>query len=162
MRISGIEKHTVVNGPGIRMAIFFQGCAHKCPSCHNPDTWNFGGGTEVTPEEVIETIRNTRFLDGITLSGGDPMYQAADAVIIAKAAKDMELSVWCYTGFTIEEILAGKAGKDAKELLSYLDVLVDGPYVREHKPAKWRGSENQRVIDVKETLKSGSIVPFEA
>ncbi|MGI5888160.1 MAG: anaerobic ribonucleoside-triphosphate reductase activating protein [Oscillospiraceae bacterium] len=156
-RIAGKVRHSSVDGPGVRFVIFFQGCPHDCPGCQNPDTHDPSGGTETTAEALIEEIKSTRYLDGITLSGGDPMMQPEAAAAIADAAHDMGLNVWSYTGWTFEEIMDGRAGEKAREALSHIDVLVDGRFVSSLKSTEciYRGSTNQRLIDLKKSLASG-------
>lgn len=145
MKIAGILKHSYVDGPGVRFVIFTQGCPHHCKGCHNPDTWDPDGGMAISVEEIAGLVRSTKYLDGVTLSGGDPLFQAKECVELAKALKDY--NIWCYTGWTLDEINEGKAGEDAKELLKYIDVLVDGPFIEELKSDKciYRGSSNQNV-----------------
>ena len=146
-RIAGYIKHSLVNGPGIRLVLFFQGCPHHCSSCQNPDTWDYNGGEESDTMDIIEIIRSTRHIEGIALSGGDPLVQCDAAAEIASAAKAMGLSVWCYTGWTIEDIRAGKTPANEK-ILKFIDVLVDGPFVESLKDEnlEYRGSSNQRII----------------
>ena len=148
MRIAGFLKHSSVNGDGIRAVVFFQGCKHGCKGCQNPDTWNFEGGTEVTIDDVMTAIHSAKFITGVTLSGGDPLYQAGDALIIAKKCRELGLNVWVYTGFTYEEILDGQAGKEAIELLDNVDVLVDGMFEIDKLTTElpYRGSSNQRLL----------------
>lgn len=157
-RIAGMVKHSSVDGPGVRFTVFFQGCPHHCPGCHNPETWDPAGGEEITLEELIEEIRKTRYLDGITLSGGDPLLQPLAAIAAADAAHAKGLTVWCYTGWIFEEIMKGSAGPDAIEALSHIDVLVDGPFRMEQlsKACIYRGSSNQRLIDVPASLTAGA------
>ena len=156
-RIAGMVKHSSVDGPGVRFTVFFQGCPHHCPGCHNPETWDPAGGEEISFEDLIEEINNTRYLDGITLSGGDPMMQPSAVIAAADAAHAKGLNVWCYSGWTFEEILEGKAGDTAIEALNHIDVLVDGPFRLEllSKDCIYRGSSNQRLIDVPASLSAG-------
>lgn len=163
VRIAGYKKHTLVNGPGVRFVLFMQGCPHHCPGCQNPETWNPAGGQETDTEEIIRLIRDTKFLDGITLSGGDPLYQPEAAALIAKAAKEDGLSVWCYTGWTMEQILAGALPATVtEELLPQVDVLVDGPFIQSRlsQDCIYRGSDNQRLLDARETLRTGKAVLY--
>lgn len=148
MRIAGTIKHSLVNGPGIRYVIFFQGCKHRCKGCHNPQTHDFDGGNEVPVQTVIDDIAQAKHLDGVTLSGGDPLLQPEAAIRIADAAHGIGLSVWCYTGYTLEQILDGEAGQSAVELLDHIDCLVDGPYIESLRSEDciYRGSTNQRLI----------------
>jgi anaerobic ribonucleoside-triphosphate reductase activating protein len=159
MKIAGTIKHSMVNGPGIRFVVFFQGCIHHCKGCQNMDTWDIDGGDSIEPEELMAFIKNTKLLDGVTLSGGDPFMQARDAAIIAKSCHEMGLSVWCYTGYTYEQIIGGEAPDGAKDLLTQTDVLVDGRFVEslKSKECLYRGSTNQRLIDVQQTIASGYI-----
>lgn len=149
-RIAGYLRHSLVNGPGVRLVIFFQGCTHHCKSCHNPDTWDTSGGTLTDTSEIIKLIKSARHISGITLSGGDPLLQSDAVIEIAKAAKDKGLSVWCYTGWTIESVLSDKTPVN-KEVLEYIDVLVDGPYVEalRDETLSYKGSSNQRIIHLK-------------
>lgn len=160
VRLAGVERHSSVNGPGVRYVVFFQGCPHHCKGCQNPETWAEDKGYLLAISSLIEDIKKTKYLDGITFSGGDPLYQAGALIEIIKGLKETGLSFWCYTGWTYEEIRDGKAGEAAKEALSYLDVLVDGPFIREKKSTSclFRGSTNQRLIDLKKSVLSKSVV----
>ena len=151
MRIYGLVQDSIVDGPGMRFVCFVQGCPHHCPGCHNPDSHDPSGGTEMTADEVIEQMLSNPLTDGLTLSGGEPFNQAKDCLAIAKAAHAHGLNVWCYTGHTLEHLMDN--GTDAqKALLREVDVLVDGRYVQEKRSLsiEWRGSTNQRIIDLKE------------
>ncbi|MDW7674439.1 MAG: anaerobic ribonucleoside-triphosphate reductase activating protein [Bacillota bacterium] len=146
---------SIVDGAGLRMVVWCQGCLHNCPGCHNPDTHNPKGGFPTTVSEIIQQFKANPLLSGITLSGGDPFVQAKACAEIAKAVKALGKNVWTYTGYTYEQILAsGRA--DWQELLSYTDVLVDGPYVEELRNLEldFRGSENQRLINIKHVYSS--------
>lgn len=158
--LAGIKPHSTVDGPGIRYVVFFQGCGHHCFQCHNPETWDITKGSKVTTEEITSDLSSTKYIDGITLSGGDPLLQSSAAIEIARCAKEKGLDVWCYTGFTYEQILKGEAGKDALDLLNYVDTLVDGPFVAKLKSSTclFRGSTNQRLIDVQKSLKQGNVI----
>lgn len=173
VRIAGQVKHSAVDGPGVRYALFLQGCPHGCRACQNPDTHDPMGGTERVLSEVIEEILGTKFLDGITLSGGDPLFQPEASMEIAKAAKEAGLSVWAYTGWTFEQ-LTGEDPKGirppehARDVLEYIDVLIDGRYDDdlhvsddERQKYMWRGSTNQRLIDVRKSLEQGHAVLYE-
>lgn len=160
--VAGVKRHTTVNGPGVRYVVFMQGCEHRCPGCHNPETHDIRGGTEFLVSDLIKDILETKYIDGITLSGGDPLMQAAQSREIARVAKSEGMNVWLYTGFTFEEIIEGKAGDAAREALGFIDVLVDGKFVAELRSdeAIWRGSSNQRLVDVPKSLSSGRLVEF--
>lgn len=156
-----LQSDSVVDGFGIRTVIWTQGCSHNCPFCQNPQTHDFGGGAEFELEEIFEEIDSLKGQDGITFSGGDPMYQVDACLEIAKYAKKKGLNVWCYTGFTYEELVKmSKINKNYIEFFKYLDVLVDGPFINEKKNLNllFRGSSNQRVIDMPKTLKEKKII----
>ena len=154
LKIAGSLRHSSINGPGVRYVLFFQGCPHHCRECQNPETWDMDGGREVSVSEITEEIRNTRYLDGVTFSGGDPMMQPEGLLCLSRGLKEMGLSIWCYTGFTFEEIVSGIAGEKAIEALYCMDVLVDGPFLVGEKTdaAIYRGSSNQRLIDLRKSL----------
>ena len=162
MRMYGLEQNSYVDGPGIRMAIFFQGCLHKCEGCHNPGSWPMYGGEKVDTNELIKKMANDPLLDGITLSGGEPFLQPQPALVLARFARQRGLSVWCYTGYTFEQISEWQDNR--KTLLQNIDVLVDGPFKLEEKSmdVPWRGSRNQRLIDVKKSLEKGEVVLYDA
>lgn len=154
---SPLQTDSVVDGPGIRTVIWTQGCPHRCPSCHNPETHSFTAGSLYDTKEIINTIKETEIQDGITFSGGDPMMQPLACTEIAKACKKMGLNIWCYTGFLFEELLDDL---DRVEFLKYIDVLVDGRFEQDKKSysAIFRGSKNQRIINVKSSLKKKKAV----
>ena len=159
VRLAGnIQRDSIVDGDGIRTVVWFQGCPHHCRECHNPETWNPNGGMEIELEEVKEQLKNLKYQTGITLSGGDPFFQPIEALEFAKYAHSIGLNVWCYTGYTYEEIMAND--DDKKKLLENVDVLVDGRFEIDKKSlaCKFRGSTNQRSIDVKKSLKAGEII----
>ena len=147
---------SIVDGEGLRAVIWTQGCSHNCKGCHNPKTHDFTKGILKDIEEVKEEIKNLKLQDGITLSGGDPFFQAKACTEIAKFAKKQGLNVWAYTGFLFEDLLKSE---DAKNLLNYIDVLVDGKFELENKSLniKFRGSTNQRIINVPKSLKDGKV-----
>ena len=159
---SDLQQDSIVDGKGVRTVLWTQGCAHCCPNCHNPQTWDFNGGELVEVEEVIDRILDLEYQDGITFSGGDPFYQPEACAEIAKAIiENTDMNIWCYTGFTFEQLLKlGKKNTAIMDFLTKIDVLVDGPFIQKlHSyEIKFRGSSNQRVIDVKETLSKGEIV----
>lgn len=150
-----IEKDSIVNGEGIRAVIWTQGCPHNCKGCHNPETHSFDGGVLVDIEDIKKTIDTLEVQDGITFSGGDPMIQSEACSEIAKYCKGKGLNIWCYTGFTYEQLLKlAKTNKSIMEFLENIDILVDGKFVLEEKSydVVFRGSKNQRIIDVQESL----------
>ena len=154
---ASLQPDSIVDGEGIRTVIWTQGCNHHCKGCHNPETWSFDSGYLVDVDSVIKEIDSLTGQDGITLSGGDPFYQVDACTLIAKHCKDKKLNVWCYTGFVYEDLI-----KDTKmlELLKYIDVLVDGPFVLNQRSIDlyFKGSINQRIIDVPNSLKENKVV----
>lgn len=164
MKIAGTVQDSIVDGPGFRFTLFTQGCPHKCPGCHNPQTHDFNGGEDVSTEEIIKKLLSNPLTDGITFSGGEPFEQASDCAVIAAAAREHGLNVWCYSGYTFEELLEkARVDSGVMELLKLTDVLVDGKFILEEKSynVPWRGSRNQRLIDVKKSLEQQSAVPLE-
>ena len=156
MRIANTVSGSIVDGPGLRFTVFTQGCRHNCPGCHNPQTHSFTGGYEVTVEELAEKLCSDPLVAGLTLSGGDPMEQAAECAQLAQKAHTAGKTVWTYTGYTYEQLL-GEGDPARMSLLDATDVLVDGPFVMEEKSyeAQFRGSRNQRLIDLNATRRSG-------
>ena len=161
IRVADIVQDSIVDGPGIRLTVFTQGCPHRCKGCHNPATWDFDGGRLVDTDEIIAMMDANPLLDGITLSGGEPFAQMVPCRELTEAAHERGLSVWCYTGYTWDA-LRGAYGYESFELLDHLDVLVDGPYMEEQRTLElpWRGSRNQRLIDVQASLKTGHVVEY--
>lgn len=157
IRLHGIAADSIVDGPGLRLAVFVQGCDRRCDGCHNPASQPRDGGYESDTSEVAAQI--TPITTGVTLSGGEPFDQPAQCSEIAKAAHDRGLDVWAYTGYLFEELLAVD---DKRALLEEVDVLVDGPFVKELQSyeLKWKGSANQRVIEVGESLRIGKVVEW--
>ena len=157
MRIAGLTQDSIVDGPGFRFTVFVQGCAHHCEGCHNPQTHDPAGGREMTTEEIIREMRSNPLTDGLTLSGGEPFDQSEDCLTLALAARESGLNVWSYSGYLFEQLLADEK---KSQLLKELDVLVDGPFVLSQRSLAlaWRGSRNQRVIDVPKSLAAGEVV----
>lgn len=162
IRIAGTVDDSIVDGPGFRYTVFTQGCFHHCPGCHNPETHDFAGGRVVDTETILAQIRQNPLLDGLTLSGGDPMEQPLPCAELARQAHALGLNVWCYTGYTLEQLLSA-AVPDRLALLRETDVLVDGPFLLDQRSLelKYCGSRNQRLIDVKKTLAAGQPVLWE-
>lgn len=157
IKILDIIEDTTVDGPGFRTTIYCAGCAHKCEKCHNKHSWNFDQGREVSTDEMMKVIMDDEFAN-VTFSGGDPMYQAEGFTELAKAIKSCtKKNIWCYTGFTFEALL--RMPKQ-RALLELVDVLVDGPFVDSLRDENllFRGSSNQRLIDVQASLKEGKVV----
>lgn len=155
LKIAGIVDDSIVDGEGVRLTVFTQGCPHHCHGCHNPQTWSLDGGHEVDTEEIVQKLKENPLLSGITFSGGEPFLQPAPLAEIARAAHKLGLDVWSYTGFTLEEL---EKRTDVQQLLNEVDVLVDGPYVEALRDLtlRFRGSSNQRIIDLKE-LRRGRV-----
>ena len=152
-----LQPDSIVDGEGIRTVIWTQGCPHHCPGCHNASTWNFNEGALIDVKDVIEELKTIKNQDGITLSGGDPVCQSDACYEISKAAHEMGLNVWCYTGYTYEMMLTNPK---MRRLLDQIDVLVDGKFIQEEKSYDiyFRGSRNQRIIDVPKSLKEEKVV----
>jgi anaerobic ribonucleoside-triphosphate reductase activating protein len=157
IRIAGSVNESIVDGPGFRFAVFTQGCLRRCPGCHNPGTQDIGGGKEVSIDSLIEAMRKNPLLDGLTLSGGEPFLQIEPCLMLTGAARAMGLNVWAYSGYTFEELCAEP---DKKRLLEACDVLVDGPFILEMRTleSRFRGSKNQRIIDVAQSLAHKKII----
>ena len=163
LRIAGVEPESIVDGPGIRFALFVQGCPHHCRGCHNPQTWDFEGGETVTTDEVFAMIKDDPLLDGITFSGGEPFGQCHALIELADRIRKEypRFGIMSYTGFTFEELLEKSTPENGYlDLLKRLDGLVDGPFILEKKSLdlKFMGSTNQRYLDVKRSLREGRAV----
>lgn len=146
LRVCGIVDGTSVDGPGLRTSIYFAGCRHRCPGCHNPSTWDFQAGTAMSLDSILQRIDDNGL--AVTFSGGDPIYSAGALLPLARAIKERGLGLWLYTGFRFEELEA--LGPDVARLLECVDVLVDGPYIEALRDTdlRFRGSSNQRLIDL--------------
>lgn len=161
IRLAGIAYESLVNGPGMRRVFFSQGCKHKCKGCFNPDTHDFNGGELRNMDELIKDVLDNPMLQGVTFSGGDPFEQAEKFAYMAQSLKKNGVNIWCFTGYTFEYILDNLDKREGwRELINNIDVLVDGRFEEEKKKEgiKFRGSTNQRLIDVKKTLSSTEIV----
>ena len=161
IRLAGLVPESIVDGPGYRLAVFVQGCPHACAGCHNPGTHDFAGGYLADTDEIIAKLGKNPLVRGVTLTGGEPMMQADALAQIASAAREKGMSVWCYTGYTLEALWREKH-PDRMALLELVDVLVDGPYVAHERSLDllYCGSKNQRLIDMNATRKAGQIVLF--
>lgn len=157
-----VARDSIVDGPGLRAVVWAQGCFRRCPGCHNPGTHDPSGGFVTNTERVIERIRSFRLQRGVTLSGGEPFLQPRPLAEVARAARLLGLDVWCFSGYTFERLAdrGDPDGADRLALLELVDVLVDGPYIREKRALslRFRGSSNQRIIDVPRSLASGAVV----
>lgn len=161
LRIAGTVKDSIVDGPGIRYVIFTQGCPHHCPGCHNPQTHDFSGGQDADVEKILNEIFNNPILSGVTFSGGEPFCQADGLVPIAEAIKEKGKHLMVYTGYLLEN-LQKMENPGVQRLLELADIIVDGPFVLAERnlTLSFRGSENQRVIDMVKTRKTGEIVLY--
>lgn len=185
LRLAGVVRESIVDGPGLRFAIFCQGCPHNCPKCHNQDTHDFSGGYDCDIQKIVNAIEENPLLSGVTFSGGEPSHQPVAFLEIAKKVKSRGLNIWMYSGYTLEELLsrANSTISDLdnmnenssqtsekneeqvalKGLLSLIDVLVDGKFINELKDLTlpFRGSRNQRLIDMAATKRHNKIVLYE-
>lgn len=153
-----LQQDSIVDGDGIRMVLWTQGCSHNCKGCHNPETHSFESGFIKDVDILKDEISKIKNHDGITLSGGDPFFQIDSCLEIAMFCKKQRLNVWCYTGFTFEKLMdMSKLNPKVTMFLENIDVLIDGPFMLEQKSLnlKFRGSKNQRIINVKDSLKKG-------
>ncbi|WP_319372299.1 anaerobic ribonucleoside-triphosphate reductase activating protein [uncultured Ilyobacter sp.] len=161
MKIIKIFKETISDGPGFRYSIYFSGCSHYCEGCHNPETWKGDLGevlSETYMQKIISEIKRNTLLDGVTLSGGDPFFIPEELLSFLRRLKgEIDINVWTYTGYTFEELIK----KDiTKKCLEYIDVLVDGKFDKDlaNPELFYRGSSNQRLVDVKASLEESSII----
>ncbi len=158
LNLAGIVNDSIVDGPGIRTTIFCQGCPHHCQGCHNPETWGFGTGTDTDVETVLEMVKSNPLCRGVTFSGGEPFAQADAFSKLARLLKKDGYEVAAYSGFTFEDLLTGT--KEQRELLENIDILIDGPFILEERSLElnFRGSKNQRILNVPNSLKTGQAV----
>lgn len=157
IRISGIVEESIVDGPGLRYVLFTQGCPHHCKGCHNPMTHPFDGGRMVSPDWVFEDVRKNPIVRGVTFSGGEPFVQSEKLAPLAERLHAAGYNLTSYTGYVYEDLLADSRHMP---LLRQLDILVDGPFILEEKSLiiRFRGSRNQRIIDVPRSLAEGRVV----
>ena len=188
LNLAGIEGESIVDGPGIRFSVFCQGCPHHCEGCHNPETHPFEGGTPVKVEKILEVIDKDPLLRGVTFSGGEPICQAEAFLELARGVKERGLDIVIFTGYTYEQLMKYAEGPDSqvssstideagtamealqsqdpaalKELLELTDILIDGRFILAERDLtlQFRGSRNQRVIDLNKTRQTGEIVLYE-
>lgn len=159
IKISGVVNDSIVDGSGFRFTVFTQGCPHHCSGCHNPETHDPKGGFWSDTEDIMNVIKENPLLDGITLSGGDPFMQPVPCTLLAEESHKLGLNVWTFTGYTWEELWA-EQDKEKLNLLHHTDILVDGRFLLAERSLelRFKGSRNQRTIDVKKTLEQGNIV----
>lgn len=161
IRLAGVIRESIVDGPGIRLTVFTQGCPHNCPGCHNPQTHDFDGGYMSDTDNILKAIKENPLLQGVTFSGGEPFMQCRPLTELAKECHKLGLNIMVYTGYTFENLLAGfKENPQWKELLENTDILVDGPFILQQRSLMlhFRGSKNQRILDVPRSLSEGKAV----
>lgn len=158
LHLSDILGDSIVDGPGIRTVIFSQGCPHHCAGCHNPSTWSFEGGTPMKEEDIVQIVRSNPLCKGVTFSGGEPFAQAEGFTKLALLLKAQGYEVAAFSGYTFEQLLQGTEAQ--KQLLQQIDVLIDGPFILSERSLSisFRGSKNQRILDVPASLASGHAV----
>ncbi|MBR2620520.1 MAG: anaerobic ribonucleoside-triphosphate reductase activating protein [Firmicutes bacterium] len=160
IRLAGIVRESIVDGPGIRFTVFCQGCPHACEECHNPETHDFAGGKDISIERLLEEIDKDKLLAGVTFSGGEPFCQAEAFACLGRGVKERGLNITVFSGYTLEELQDMAVQRaDVRELLELTDILIDGPFINELRDLtlQFRGSSNQRVIDMNETRKTGEL-----
>lgn len=160
IRVLSVLHDTTVDGPGFRTSIYCAGCGHHCPGCHNPQSWDFLGGEEHSVDELMQEIEGDPFAD-VTFTGGDPLYQAEAFTELARRIKgETRKTIWCYTGYLFEQTLQEER---FRHLLDEIDVLVDGPFIQSlrDEDLPFRGSTNQRIIDVRRSLQENRAVLWE-
>ncbi len=163
MRLAGLQPESIVDGPGIRFTVYFQGCSHRCPGCHNPETHDPAGGSLVELDQLLAQIESSQAIDGVTFSGGEPFEQTLVAVTLAAEVARLGLDLVIYSGYTFEElIIKSKSDQSTFYLLQAGCLLVDGPFVQAEKDLNlaYRGSRNQRLIDLPRSLNTGKAVIF--
>ena len=158
LNLAGLVDDSIVDGPGIRLTVFCQGCSHHCEGCHNPETWEFDGGTEMEEQQIVQMAKDNPLVKGITFSGGEPFDQAKGFAKLAKLLKQEGYEIASYTGYTFEELMNGT--DEQKELMRSIDVLIDGPFILGIRNLSliYRGSSNQRILDVKESIAQGKAI----
>lgn len=157
LRVLDIVRGTTVDGPGFRTSIYLAGCHHKCPGCHNPESWDFAAGEEMSLDRIMDVVREEDF--DVTFSGGDPMYHLWEVSELCRRIHDMGHTVWLYTGFTWEDLIKTQ---ELFMVLPEIDVIVEGPFIESLRDTDllFRGSSNQRIVDVAKSLASGCLVEW--
>lgn len=156
VRIAGVIKQSIVDGPGMRFVVFTQGCPHQCGGCHNPQTHSFSGGYDCEIDKILNEMAKNPLLKGITLSGGEPFCRSAELLPLVKAVRRNGKDVFCFSGYTFEELVAmSEMDSSVAELLGLIDILVDGRFIQEERDLelRFRGSRNQRLLDLPKSLK---------
>lgn len=159
LNIAGFNKNSITDGPGFRFVIFAQGCIHNCKGCHNPETHSFGTGTDYTAAQIIAMIKKNPMIKGVTLSGGDPFCQPKQFAALAADLKKQGYEICAFTGYLFEKLIEDKTD-DKYTLLQNVDILIDGPFIEAEKSMelKFKGSANQRTIDVAKSLEAGKAI----
>ena len=164
IKLSGLVPESFVDGPGIRFTIFTQGCPHRCDGCHNPETHDFNGGRMADVDKILYKITENPLIKGVTFSGGEPFCQPEPLAYLAKKLKEMGYHIMSYSGYTFEQLF-DMSGENSyiRDLLENLDILVDGPFILSERSLelRFRGSKNQRIIDVHKSLDTGKAVVIE-
>ncbi len=163
LRIAGIMRESVVDGPGIRYTVFTQGCPHGCPGCHNPQTHDFDGGSVVDVRRIAEDLDNDPLLAGVTFSGGEPVCQSGPLALLADMVKERKLDLMLYSGYTYEQLVKmAEDDENVSHLLNTADKLVDGPFILKERDLtlQYRGSANQRYLDLVKSREKGEPVLF--
>lgn len=164
IRVHGIVRESIVDGPGIRYLVFTQGCTHNCKGCHNKETHSLEKGYDLYMDKIVHDIMKNPLLDGISISGGEPFLQARALSILCKRVRDLGLSTLIYTGYVFEDLLdKSSTNKDYESLLSYTDILIDGPFIEKERDMllKFRGSSNQRIIDVASSIRKEKTIEID-
>lgn len=164
IRLAGVERQSIVDGPGLRYTIFTQGCSHACPGCHNPETWDFEGGADWPISQLLEEFDKNPLLQGVTLSGGEPLERTGEILPFVQAIKERGKDVVCFTGFTFEELQKHRQqDKELDLLLPLITILIDGRFEIDQKDLRlqFRGSHNQRILDLPASLATGQPVLLE-
>ena len=158
LKLAGLQTDSIVDGPGIRTTFFCQGCPHRCPGCHNPETWSFAGGTPMDTEALVKIVTDNPLCRGVTFSGGEPFAQAEGFLELAVALKEKGYEIASYSGYTFEQLLQGTQAQQM--LLQNIDILIDGQFLQAEKSLElaFRGSRNQRILDVPKSLAAGEAV----
>ena len=161
IRLAGVVRESIVDGPGIRFVVFCQGCPHHCKNCHNAVTHNFSGGFDCEISKILAAVDENPLLSGVTFSGGEPVCQPEGFLELAKELKRRNLNIIMYSGYTFEQIMEiSKKNEALRELVKYIDTLIDGQYDDSQRDLTllFRGSRNQRVIKLKESIKKGKMI----
>ncbi len=164
IKLAGLVADSIVDGPGFRFTVFTQGCPHHCEGCHNPQTHDFEGGRYADCDKIIEKIKQNKLTAGVTFSGGEPFCQPEPCAYLAKHLKEAGYHLMCFTGYTFEQLMEMcKKNNYVKDFLLLLDIIIDGKFILEQRSLelKYKGSRNQRTIDVQKSLRQGRVIEIE-